>query len=142
MATDIQKAYHTLNTSLARFMPMAQRLVLLEQLRGEEGAGIAETVNAMADRIATMPKTYDTNGQDDKAIVHLHYSGGSVHAYITEKDAGDPEEADVRQIQAFGLITLSGDVHEGELGYISIEELIANGIELDLYWTPKRLKEL
>jgi hypothetical protein len=29
-----------------------------------------------------------------------------------------------------------------ELGYISIEELVANGIELDLYWTPKTLAEV
>jgi len=54
--------------------------------------------------------------------------------YITEKDMGD------EQIQAFGLADLG--MGFPELGYISIEELVENGVELDLHWTPKTLAEV
>ena len=44
------------------------------------------------------------------------------------------------QLQAFGLADLFGD--GGELGYVSIEELKSVGAEMDLYWTPKTLREI
>jgi hypothetical protein len=45
-----------------------------------------------------------------------------------------------KQHQAFGLADLFGD--GGELGYISIVEILANGGGLDFYFTPKTLKEI
>jgi hypothetical protein len=53
---------------------------------------------------------------------------------------GSDEDAEAdkgRQVQAFGLADLFGD--GGELGFISIEEILENGGELDFYWTPKTL---
>jgi hypothetical protein len=44
------------------------------------------------------------------------------------------------QLQAYGLADLYGD--GGELGYISILDLIRHNVELDLYWTPKTLNEV
>ena len=91
-------------------------------------------VLAMAERIADMPKTYDTDGQGQDAIAHLHYTCGDWHWYITERDReGWGGE------QAFGLTV----GHERELGYISIAEIAATaGAELDLFWTPKPLREI
>ena len=39
-------------------------------------------------------------------------------------------------MQALGLANLG---YGGELGYISIQELIDAGVELDVYWTPKTI---
>ena len=78
-------------------------------------------------------------------MVHLHYFGGSVDAWIVERDMGDSKYQDEigPQYQAFGPITLYGEsIRDSEWGYISIQELIENGIELDLYWTPKAVKEV
>lgn len=43
------------------------------------------------------------------------------------------------QLQAFGLADLG---YGGELGYISIVELLECGAELDLHWTPQTLAEV
>lgn len=140
--TVIQQAYHALETALVRFMPVLQRKVVLNQLGGEEAAGIAEVVNRVAQTIASMPATYATESQGEAAVVHLHYFLGGVSAWVTEKDKGRPEQGDIEQRQAFGLITLGGDIDDAEYGYISIQELIESGVELDLYWTPKTLAEV
>jgi hypothetical protein len=140
--TNIQQAYYTLQTTLVRFMPPGQRILLLAQLGGEEGAGIAEIITHLAQVIADMPVTYETESQGDAAVIHLHYFLGGVSAWVTEKDKGRPDVGDIAQNQAFGLVTLSGDVDDAELGYISIQELIENGVELDLYWTPRTLAEV
>lgn len=73
------------------------------------------------------------------------YIGGSVDAWIVERDVGDSKyQAEIDpQHQAFGPITLRGEsIGESEWGYISIQELIDNGVELDLYWTPKPVREV
>jgi hypothetical protein len=88
-----------------------------------------------------MPKSYETDGQGDKAIAHLHYFAGGSDFYITEKDKGDGrDEVPGQQHQAFGLSDVFGD--GGELGYVSIAELIQHKVELDLYWTPRTLAEI
>ena len=103
-------------------------------VRGEEGEFFKTLFVKLAETITNMPVTYKTDGQGDEAIVHLHYFRGNMDWYITEKDMGD------EQIQAFGLADLG--MGFPELGYISIQELVDNGIELDLYWTPKTLGEV
>jgi hypothetical protein len=103
-------------------------------VRGEESEFFKTLFVKLAETITNMPVTYKTDGQGDDAIVHLHYFRGNMDWYITEKDMGD------EQIQAFGLADLG--MGHPELGYISIEELVDNGIELDLYWTPKTLAEV
>ena len=86
--------------------------------------------------INEMPKSYETDGQGGEAKVVLHYFKDGSDWWIIEKDL-EPE-----QHQAFGFACLNGDVECAELGYISIAELIKYGVELDLYWTPKTLKEI
>lgn len=124
---------------LKDFMPVSQRNCLADALRGEERVGIAEVVLRATEQIETMPKTYEQDGLGDAAVAHLHYFRGSVDAWITEKDKGDGSE-DTAQYQAFGKQSFYGP-DSAEMGYISIKELIENGVELDLYWEPKTLKE-
>ena len=99
---------------------------------------MADVILRLAERIDKMPRTNETCGQGENTIVYLHYFAGTVDAWITEKDVQLPGESG-DQIQAFGKITLFGD--NPEWGYISIAELIENGVELDLYWEPVKVNE-
>jgi hypothetical protein len=116
------------------FVSDSQLEAMGDGVRGEEGEFFKTLFVKLAETITNMPVTYKTDGQGDEAIVHLHYFRGNMDWYITEKDMGD------EQIQAFGLADLG--MGFPELGYISIQELVDNGIELDLYWTPKTLGEV
>jgi hypothetical protein len=120
--------------TLFHFVPRSQWRALLDGLQGEERPYFAEKIREYNARIDAMPKTYETDGQGENAIVHLHYFSGGGDWYITEKDS-DPDQTG--QVQAFGLADPFGD--GGELGYISILELRRAGVELDLHWTPQPL---
>lgn len=130
----------------ANFVGYSQRLALLEALRSEEGAGIADMVLRVAEQIKATPKTYDTEGQaEHERKVCLHYFRGGVDAYILERDVGDcaDGEATGPQHQAFGKITImGGGWKEAEWGYISISDLIQNEVELDFYFEAKTVKEM
>lgn len=121
------------------YMSGEQQYVIAENMRGEEGAFFVDTVLALAERIGNMPKTYEQDGKGEEAIAFLHYfAGGSASWWITERDiSSQPGEMDR---QAFGLADLFQD--GGEVGYISIAELLENNAELDLYFTPKPLREV
>ena len=114
-----------------QFIPRGEAAAIAEGLQGEETDYFAALITDYAERIRTAPRTYDQDGLGQAAIVHFHYFRGSQDWYITELDS-DPE-----QHQAFGLANLFRD--GGELGYISIPELVRAGVELDLHWTPKPL---
>ena len=116
---------------LRRWMPAAEYRAIQSNFMGEEGNFFKEKMAELAETIRTMPKTYEQDGMGNEAIAYLHYFSGSGDWWITERDQ---EEA---QRQAFGLADLYGD--GGELGYISIVELIQAGVEIDLYWTPTTL---
>ena len=119
---------------LKAFFSRGQYEAIAEFLRGEEGEAYYNLLMELATRIENMPRTYDTDGQGDKAKVYLHYFLGSIDSYITELDkSGNGTE------QAFGYQDLG---YGGELGYISIDELVENGLELDLYWEPKTLGQV
>ena len=106
-------------------------------LRCEEAQHFQDKFMEYGERIATMPKTYEQDGKGDEAIAYLHYFNAGQDWYITEKDTETPEESG--QHQAFGLADLG---YGGELGYISIVELVKAGVELDLYFKPKTLAEI
>ena len=114
---------------LRQFIGPFQMAALQSALRGEERAFFVDKLTEIAQRIATMPATYATDGQGDQAIAHLHYFTGGCDWYITEKDCEDAQH------QAFGLAC----IHEDELGYISIVELLRCRAELDLHFTPTTL---
>jgi len=117
-----------------QFVSPAQLAAMAEGVRREERDHFLDKFEEIANTINTMAKTYEQDGKGDDAIVYLHYFIGGSDWYITEKDMED------EQYQAFGLADLYGD--GGELGYISIIDVLAVGAELDLYWTPKTLGEV
>ena len=119
---------------LRRFVPYSQMQCIEEGLTGEEAGYFQDKIFEYAERISNMPSTYETDGQGNDAIAHLHYFTANCDWYITEKDS-EPDKAG--QIQAFGL----AKIFEPELGYISILELIRNGAELDLHFTPLPIRQ-
>jgi hypothetical protein len=131
------EATEAIKTALREFMPSSQIRVIANEMRGEEGQFYINKACELVEMIKSMPKTYEQDGKGDQAIAYLHYFRGSMDWYITEKDAGSPE--DNRQVQAFGLADLG---YGGELGYISIVELLENQIELDIYFAPTPLENI
>ena len=126
-----------------QFIGKSQLAAIGSACRGEEGKHFLDMMAKLQINIATMPKSYETDGQGDEAIAKLHYFNSGSDWYITEKDAGSPDDEDQgAQEQAFGFACLNGDTENAELGYISIEELIKHGVELDLYYTPKIIRDI
>lgn len=124
---------------LQPFLSQAQKATIGNGARGEEKQYFYDKAVELAATIRDMPETYGQDGKGDQAVAYLHYFKGGADWYITEKDKGGGDVENVQQ-QAFGLADLFGD--GGELGYISIAELTAAGVELDLHWTPKTLAEI
>ncbi len=127
---------------LKGFLGPAQIFVVKQGFRGEERQFFFDRVVELATIVEFMPKTGEQDGKGGEAMIYLHYfAGGQANFHIMEKDmgcAGDtPEQF---QSQAFGLADLFGD--GGELGYISIPEILANGGELDFYFQPCSLAQL
>lgn len=118
--------------SIRNFIGISQYEAIRCFLRGEDGPAYNERFSAIADTIRNMPKTYETDGQGEKAIAYLHYFTSGFDFYVTEKDMGK------EQVQAFGLVKGL----DSELGYISIKEIISLGAEIDMHWTPKTLEEI
>lgn len=120
------------------FMCPMQKGLVLQFMKGEEKQYFIEKMAELAKTIEEMPKMGEQDG-----IVYLHYFKGGADWFIMEKDMGDVD--DVKngvppQSQAFGLADLFND--GGELGYISIDELKRNNVELDFHWTPKTLEQV
>lgn len=115
--------------------PDQMSVIVNHARRSEERQFFRDKLCELAGVVASMPGPYGTQGQGEKAIAWLHYFNSGGDWYITEKNTEDPGEPG--QHQAHGLACPFGD--EGERGYISIAELIANGVELDLHWTPASL---
>jgi len=118
---------------LKPFLSSDQLEVMGNGCRGDERDFFYEKINEYADLVSSMPKSYEQDGKGDDAIVYLHYFFSGYDWFITEKDREDD------QFQAFGFADLG---YGGELGYISINELTTAGVELDLHWTPKTLREV
>ena len=124
-------------TRYGGFIGRNQLRAIRDARKGEEREFFVDKLIELGGIVETMPKTYDQDGLGDQAVAHLHYFSPSADWYITEKDAGTPDEPG--QHRAFGLADLG---YGGELGYISIVELLENNVELDLYFTPCKLAEI
>jgi hypothetical protein len=123
--------------ALREFMPSTQINIIVDAMRHDEKQFFFNKVCELAELIKNMPVTYGQDGKGNQAIAYLHYFRGGTDWYITEKDKGSHE--DQRQVQAFGLADLG---YGGELGYISIVELLENKIELDMYFAPAALENI
>ncbi len=118
--------------SLARFISPSELETIGNACRGEEREFFKAKLVELSELVGSMPCTYQTDGQGDQAVAYLHYFTPDADFYITERDQEE------EQLQAFGLAC----IWEQELGYISIQELIECGAELDLYWIPKTLGQV
>lgn len=118
---------------LREFIGPNQRHAIKQACQGEEREFFLNKLEALAELIRTMAQTYDQDGKGDQATAYLHYYRGGCDWYITEKDRAGA------QLQAFGQADLG---YGPELGYISLVELLACGVELDLHFTPCTLADL
>lgn len=139
MTTKTEAHMRTLDTliKLRPFIGRSQEMALRDGMRGEEREFFYTKVAEVARTVEKMPGTHGQDGLGDAAIVHLHYFTGGADWYITERDSAEDGEG---QAQAFGLADLFHD--GGELGYISLPEVLSVGAELDLYWEPVTLARL
>ena len=119
--------------TLKSFINPQQLNTLADMCRGEEKQYFFNKLCEMSELINNMPKTYEQDGKGGEAIAYLHYFLGGMDFYITEKDM------ELEQLQAFGLANIG---YGAELGYVCIVELLANGVELDLHFTPKTINQI
>ena len=121
---------------LVNFISKSQLKALKDLQTGPEGAAAEEIINRLAAVIDAMPGPYATDGTPiEETTAWLHYFHAAGDWYIFEKDE-TPE-----QMQCFGYARLSAMPEMAEAGYISIQELIDNDIELDFYFEPRKFKE-
>lgn len=102
-------------------------------LQSEESDFFCNTVDEVANIVADTPDLYSQEEAGEKDIVRLHYFRGNYDAWITELNLGTRE--------AFGKASFNG-ASDAEYGYISLQELFDNNVELDLYWTPIPIGEI
>lgn len=126
---------------LKAFIGRSQASAIRSAMRGEEGDWFRAKVRDLQTLIDSMPVSYQTEGQEmAEKVASLHYFGPRFDAWIVELDKGHPaDEPQDYQTQAFGMVDLG---YGPEFGYISIPEMLANGMELDLHWRPKPLGEI
>lgn len=137
MNTNIENALNKVQRNKfdgSKFIPKIQTKVIKCAYLSEDGQAISDAVKNLTKTINSMPVTYEQDGMKDNAVAFLHYFTGGMDWYITELDMEDGVT------QAFGLTNIG---HGYELGYISITELCSlPGVEVDLHWTPKTLREI
>ena len=144
MQTNAEKQQTPTEADLAAAMKIARPFLSFSQFRimanlvkGEEGEFFARKFVEFADTVTAMPKSYDTDGQGDDAVVHLHYFFRGSDWYITERDReGKGTE------QAYGHTILNGDIEMAETGYVCLDEILQHNVELDLHWKPRTLGEI
>lgn len=128
--------------ALRFFLGGRQREFVKQLACGEEKQFFYDKMVELAAIVEAMPATYEQRSvkDGDDIVVHLHYFVGGCDWYIAEKDKGDPEDTvQGEQNQAWGLANIG---YGGELGYISIAELMDNNAELDFHFKPRTLGEL
>lgn len=120
--------------TLQNFITPSQLSAIADLMRTPEKQFFFDNVVEMETIVKGMPVTYEQDGKGDDAVAYLHYFKGAMDFYITELDVMGPPHT-----QAYGYTNIG---YGGELGYISIHELIINGVELDLHWDQRTLKEI
>ena len=116
---------------LRDFINPNQLAAILGSFKGEEGQFFIDKMIEVTNLINAMPSVIDEEKEDK---YYLHYFIGNMDWFIAEKDSI------LKQNQAFGYADLG--MGFGELGYISIQELIDNNIELDFLFEPRSLAEV
>jgi len=111
---------------LERFVPKNQLIVMIDNLKGEEGGYFKEALAKTEKMILDTPELYSTEELGDSAPIRLHYFYGGIDIYITELDRESGE--------MFGFACLNGDRFAAELGYFDSESIVASPLmNLDLH---------
>jgi hypothetical protein len=114
---------------------LSQYRTLTELIQTSEESGFfVDKVLEVHETVASIPALYAQDGAGGAAVVYLHYFKGGYDCWITELSRAEH--------LAFGVVSIGGHREFREYGYISMEELFDNGVELDLYWTPKPIGEV
>ena len=114
--------------SVVPFLGSAQTRTLKQAMRGEERSWFETRMVEISNILKTLPDLGKTDGQGDSVMMQLHYFTSGADWYISELDT--------TTLNAFGWVDLG---YGGELGYISIKELLKNSAELDLHFEPTSL---
>ncbi len=93
-----------------------------------------------------LPELYAQDGKGGEAVVYLKLFTPTANWtwWITEGSPIKDDDGNEVDFHFFGLV----QGHEMELGYASLKELesvigpLELGVERDLYWQPKTLKEI
>ena len=89
--------------------------------------------------LSKLPKLGAQDGNHTKEVtIYAHFFMGDCDWYISEFDGKD---------EFFGFVILNGDYEMAEWGSISFKELYELKfyfieVDFDLYWTPKKVKEI
>jgi hypothetical protein len=143
-STIAEKEFSDNLRKIQHFISGNQTKALQDIFKGEESEYAQDIVKSLSGIIENMPSSYETEDTDtpDK-IVYLHYFYGASNWYIIEKDKGSPDDPiQGIQQQAYGYVILNGDTINAEWGYISIQELIQNNVELNFHFEPIKFSEL
>jgi hypothetical protein len=118
---------------LGRYIGKKQLATMQQLTHGEEGQWFKQK---LLDIELTIDQHAGKCSDDDDSIVIMHYFHRGGDWWILEIPKDPDEDA------AFGYVRLTAMPECAELGSISIDELIENGVELDLYWAPCTLSSV
>lgn len=111
-----------------------QKIELVSLMSGDTKFSIEQLMTALEDRIEKMPMMYKED-MDEPLFAYLHYFQDEKHWYILEKDAHGV------MADCFGY-RVDPEMNIYEFCYVSITELVRNGVKIDLDFTPCRVSEL
>lgn len=123
---------------LRGFIGPRQSACLRILLGGAEGDRFRDKLAEISERIRRMPAVHESGRSQ---MAHLRYQLNNYECLLVEKDIAFPDEdpADY-QAQAYGFCRFHP--HRGELGYVSLPEILAGGALLDLRFTPMPVDEV
>lgn len=110
------------------FIPFYQLITLRELRQGEEGEFFRNKIKESVE----IPGYCGQDGKGKEAICYLHFFNSGEDFWATEA------WAELGRITLFGWFKGRMD---NELAYISMPDLEERGMEIDLYFSPKTVKE-
>ena len=109
-----------------------RNFVTKSQLAASQSSELDQVVKDVYLQIMSTPLVGD---EVEETKFHLHYFNPNSDMYIAEVDYGTGQ-------QDYGYAILNGDLQNAEFGYLSINELLKAGFELDYYFEPILSKNL
>lgn len=119
-----------------KFVPPSQMREIIAGTQGDEREKYLGILADFGNRIYRMPasgeKAPPLEAEDE--IAQLHYRVGRYNWYLTRKGPMNPVENAVVFVTAPGV--------RESIGFISVQEILASGGELDLGFKPQRLSKI